>query len=339
MKITYPKFLYLLFGLSTCLYTQNVNKAGTTSANFLKIGPSSRAVAMGGAFVSLANDASSMYWNTAGLAQLNRPELIVNHSKWIADIGYTYLALALPVKGLGTLGLNLTAVNMDEMEVTTYGYEEGTGQTFKAGSYALGLAYSQQLTDRFSIGSNVKYIQERISQTSARGFAVDIGTLFITPFKNIRFGANISNFGQKLQMKGDDLLVQKDIDEQHQGNNESVNAYLGTDQFDLPLLLRVGISGSALEYHGIHLTWAMDGIHPNDNSEYVNLGIELSLFNKRLQIRGGLKSLFMEDGEERFTLGGGVNLPVSSTNVSADYTYETFVHLKNIHLFSLRIQF
>lgn len=331
--------LLILLGFSLTL-GQNVNKTGTTAANFLKIGAGSRAVAMGGAFVSLADDATSMYWNPGGLARLNKIELIVNHTNWIADVGYTYLGLALPLPRIGTVGLNLTAVTMDEMEVTTYGYEEGTGQTFVAGSYAVGLSFARNLTDRFSIGANLKYVTEFISQTSAQGLALDVGTLFNTPFKDVRFGASISNFGQKMQLQGDDLLVQKDIDEQQQGNNESINAYLATDQFDLPLILRVGFSGEALNQGGTRLSWAVDGIHPNDNSEYVNTGFELSLLSEMIAFRGGLKALFLQDGEEQFTLGVGLRVPLNrNLEFNSDYAFESFLHLKNIHKFTLRLVF
>jgi hypothetical protein len=331
--------LILLVGFQTVV-GQDVNKTGTTAANFLKIGVGSRAIGMGGAFVAVADDATSMYWNPGGLASLTQTELIVNHTRWIADIGYTYMGLALPLPGLGTLGLNATAMTMDEMEVTRYGYEEGTGETFKAGSYAVGICFARNLTDRFAIGANIKYINEFISQSSASGWALDIGTLFVSPFRGIRLGASISNFGQKMQMTGEDLLVQKDPDETIHGNNESINAYLATDRFDLPLLLRVGLSGELINTNTLRLTWAVDGIHPNDNTEYLNAGIELALFNDLARLRGGLKSLYMEDGEEEFTLGGGLNLPVNrSMRLQADYAFESFVHLQEIHKLTLRLLF
>lgn len=333
------KFILFFSLFSILAFAQNVNKAGTTAANFLKIGAGSRAVGMGGAFVSIANDASAMYWNPGGAGQLTQPELLVNHTRWIADIGFTYIGFILPVSGVGTFGMNVTAMTMDPMEVTRYGQENGTGETFKAGSYAIGFLYARQLTDRFSLGGNIKYIREFISQSSSSGFALDIGTLFITPFKGIRFGSSISNFGQKLQIFGKDLLVTKDISP-IEGNNESINAYLATDHFDLPLFLRIGLSGELIQTGRTRLTWAVDGIHPNDNSEYVNVGIELALLNEMVAIRGGLKSLYMEDGDEEFTLGAGLNLPVNRVmKLEANYAFESFVHLSTIHKLTIRLLF
>lgn len=335
--IKYISFIILLLTYAT---GQNINKTGTTAANFLKIGAGSRAVGMGGAFVSVADDATCMYWNPGGLPLLNNYELIANYSKWIADIGYTYIGFVMPVPRLGTLGLNVSAITMDEMEVTAYGFENGTGQTFKAGSYSLAISFGRKLTDRFSIGASFKFINEFISQTSAKGVAMDIGTLFLTPFRGIRFGASISNFGQKMRLHGDDLLVQKDIDDFQYGNVESVNAYLATDEFDLPLLLRVGLSGEAINTRQLRLTWAIDGNHPNDNSEYLNIGLEAGFLDELVLLRGGWKSLFMEDGEEQFTLGGGINLNLQETmRIQSDYAFESFIHLKPIHKFTIRLIF
>lgn len=342
----FRKSIFLAVFLLGAAVAQDINKTGTTAAKFLTIGAGSRAIAMGGAFVAVANDATAMYWNVGGLPQLKGPEFLVNHTSWIADIGYTYAGFALPLYRVGTIGINVTAMTMDEMDVTAYGAEDGTGETFKAGSYAVGFSYARQLTDRFSMGVNLKYVHEFISQSSASALAIDIGTLFVTPFRDIRFGASISNFGPKMQMTGDDLLVQKDIDASQHGNNESVNAILSTDRFDLPLLLRVGIAKDVIAREEMQLTLAIDAMHPNDNVEYVNAGFELSLFRGMVSLRGGYKTLYLdgkvreEEGEEEFTLGGGLNTQLSGgMRLSADYAFESFVHLKDVHKYTVRLIF
>ena len=173
------KLFYLLLINLTFLIGQN--NVATTSAAFLEIGAGARSLGMGGAFVSVANDASSMYWNPAGLSFHDTKEVYFNHANWIADISFDYFGITIPLNNKSVLGFNLTSVTMDEMEVTRYG-NENTGETFAAADYAIGSSYALDLTDRFSVGINGKYVQQSIANSHAKGIAIDIGTLFITPF-------------------------------------------------------------------------------------------------------------------------------------------------------------
>lgn len=332
--------LVLLLLIVSAVGGQNINKTGTTAAKFLAIGVGSRANGLGDAFVGIANDASAMYWNPSGISQLKQMELVANYTQWIADIDFSYVGFVIPLKVYGVIGFNATYMGMGEMDVTTEDFPEGTGETFSAGSYAIGFCYAKNLTDRLSIGANLKYINEYIMNCDANSFAIDIGTLFISPFRDIRFGVSISNFGRKMQITGPDLLVQKDIDEQIHGNNESVNAYLATDKFDLPLLLRVGISGDFVKSGLMRVTWAIDAAHPNDNTEYMNFGVEIGLLSELLILRAGMKSMFMETRDEKLSLGGGLNFRLGSTSkINIDYAYQSFEHLNQIHKYTLRLVF
>jgi hypothetical protein len=255
---------------------------------------------------------------------------------WIADISVDYLGLIVPLRR-GKIGINATAITMDEMEVTRYGNED-TGETFKAGSYAFGITYALNLTDRFSIGFNGKFIQEKIANSSSRGFALDIGTLFDTPF-GFRLGTSISNFGPKIQITGEDLLVSVDIDERISGNNESVTGILSTDKFDLPLLLRIGVSDDAILGDLMKLTWAVDANYPNDNAPYVNIGTQLSFLNNLAVIRGGASALLLDQRDRDFSLGGGLRIPTASGGININYAFEGFIYLGNVHQISLEVLF
>ncbi len=332
--------LILILGFFAHVQSQEVTKIGTTAAKVLSIPVGSRALGMGGAFVSVADDATAMYWNPSGIARLNTNEFVFMHSNWLADIRFDYVGLVIPLGNIGSFGLNVSAMTMDEMDITTEYEPEGTGETFSAGSFVVGFTYARNLTDNFSIGATGKYISETIWNCTASGLAVDIGTLFNTPFYGIRLGASISNFGQKMQIMGDDLLVQKDIDGSIAGNNESVNAYLGTDKFDLPLMMRIGVSRDFINTEYSRLVLGIDGLHPNDNTESVNFGVEYSTFHNIVAFRGGIKSLGMKDREEKYAIGMGVNYFLSGgKRIKIDYTFEQFVHLKNIHQFTLGVKF
>ncbi len=316
-----------------------VSKTGTTAAKFLSIGAGSKAVSMGGAFTAIADDATAMYWNPAGIARLTEGEFLVNHTKWVADISFNYLGFVKPLTKGSSFGLNVTSVTMNDMDVTAYGTDEFTGETFTAGQYALGVAYGIQLTDRFSIGANGKYISEHISNEKASSLAIDIGTLFDTPY-GFRLGTSISNFGPKMKMTGKDLLVRVDVAGNMEGDNQSINGVIDTDYFDLPLLLRVGLSGDFNLQNAAKVTWSIDALHPNDNSEYLNAGLQVGFLGDLLVFRGGSKAILMNDREEQFTLGAGINYPLKyGGKFYFDYAYELMTHLGDLHKFTLRMTF
>ena len=331
--------LVIMIALSVSLSAVEVTKTGTTAAGFLNIDVGARAVGMGGAFVSVANDISAMYWNSAGVARLTAPQAVFTHTKWIADINFNYAAIAVPLPGVGTLGANATFLTMDEMERTTIANPDGTGETFNAGSYAFGLCYARNLTDKFSIGFNFKYISEEIYNSKATGMAFDIGTLFTTQFNGLTIGMNISNYGTKMQMGGRDMLIQTDIDPMVSGNNANINANLKTDAYDLPLMFRVGIAMDLLKgAGGSNLLLAVDALHPNDDVESLNVGTEYILHNM-FSLRAGYASLFAEDQEGGLSVGGGLKYQVGTTALALDYAWRDFGLLKEVQMFTVGLQF
>jgi len=319
-----------------------VTKVGTTAAKFLSIPIGARALGMGGAFVALANDASAMYWNPAGIAGLHQSEAIFSHANWLADININYGGVVLPIEDFGTVGVNFTSMTMDEMERTTEDQPDGTGATFTAGSFAVGVSYARSLTDWFSIGANAKYVSERIWNSSARAFAVDLGTLFTTPFQGLKFGVSVTNFGEKMHMTGDDLTTLKDISPNY-GNNPNIPASLSTDNFDLPLTLRIGFAYQPIVNEDEVLTLAVDAVHPNDNAESVSLGGEFTAFQRIISIRAGYKSIPLAksvESEEQFTIGGGLRYTIGANfTVKFDYAFERFGRLNNVHKFAVGVLF
>jgi len=330
-----PFFLFLL--LATEALPQTMTKTGTTAAQFLKIGVSPRSIGMGGAFAAISNDASAMYWNPAGLSRMQSGEAMFNHVEWLADIKYEYAGVVLDLRDLGAIGANVSVLTMDQMMVRTVENPEGTGEYFTAGGLSIGLSYARNLTDRFSIGFNAKYIREYIWHESAYGFAIDVGTMYITPFFNgLRIGASMSNFGPKMQMQGRDATV---IYRSGAAQGNVLNADLQLEHYDLPLLFRVGLSTEVFKSSDIRLTTAIDAIHPNDNTEYLNGGLEFA-WNEMLFLRGGYKSLFQRGGEEGFTLGIGLNYRVAGeVAVKIDYAYQDFGRLKNVQYISMGVRF
>ncbi|OGU61755.1 MAG: hypothetical protein A2V66_05255 [Ignavibacteria bacterium RBG_13_36_8] len=324
----------------TLLFGQEVTKTGTTAAKFLSIGIGPRANAMGAAFSAIADDATAMYWNPAGIAQVDEYQAVFNYSSLFADLSVNYFGVVIPAGDLGNIGLNVTIMDIGEMEVTTENYPEGTGEFFSAASYAFGLTYARYVTNDFLVGINLKYVREDIFNSSANGFCIDIGTIFTTPFYGIRFASTISNYGTKMQMTGEDLLVRYDQDVNRAGNNDQIDAYLSTDNFELPLRLQIGLARSFNFLEDQKFTLAVDATYPNDNAQWVNIGGELSLLDNMIALRGGYKTLFLKDSQEGLTFGFGFKYDkLSGFTIAIDYAYQQFKYLSNTHSFGIILGF
>ncbi len=328
----------LIVSISLAQIGSSLTKTGTTSAQFLKIGIGARAIGMGGAFGSVADDISSIYWNPAGLSRISgRGEAVFNYVDWLMDIKYSFAAFALNLGNLGTIGMQISSLTMGDMEVRTVEMPDGTGERFKAGGLMMGISYARQLTDRFSIGFNAKYVREYIWHETAQGFALDFGTLYITPFLNgMRIGASMSNYGTKMQLTGRDLIIIYTVGG---GTGNNINAFIQTDKFEMPLIFRVGLSNDFIKTESQRLTTAVDAVHPNDNTEYLNLGLEYS-FKEIFFLRGGYKSLFEKGGEQRYTFGVGIKYSIArGVAFAVDYAYLDFGRLKNVQYLTIAVKF
>ena len=331
------KFLLIFIISVSCLMGQS--KIGSSAAPFLNIAIGPRAVSMGGAFIATASDVTSLYWNPAGASRSETNEALFSYSSWFADINYNWAGAMLNLGGAGTVGLSVTYLDYGDMEVTTLSEQDGTGQFFTANDMSLALTYAYNLTDRFSIGGNVKYIQQKIWNSSATAFALDLGVLFLSDIYGLRIGATITNFGSAMQMEGKDLLVQHDINPNISGNNDQILANLQTDDFPLPLTFKIGLAMDLVDAENHRLTLATDAIHPNDNSESLNVGAEYIFYNT-VAFRIGFKSLFLDNSEEGFTAGVGLNYDFNpELGIRFDYAYQNFGILDNTQHFSMGIKF
>lgn len=324
----------LLFGQEQ----RNVSKAGTTAATFLEIGIGSRAVAMGEAFAAVANDATAAYWNPAGLAEVEKRSVALHHINWFTDVAIDNATLVFPLSGFGTLAASLTVLNLGEMEVRTVAEPEGTGERFDANDLAAGLSYARHLTDRFAIGGTVKYVRQSIWNMHASAFAFDVGTLFTTPLAGMRLGMSISNFGNNMRMEGDDAVIYVDIAPEKYGSNNRLVSRLGMDAWSLPLNFRAGVAYDFMRTRGSRLTLALDALHPNNNTESVNIGGEYVMQGAAF-LRAGYKSLFIRDGEGGATFGAGLQTRLSGVNFLIDYSFTDYGRLQNAQRFSLSLIF
>lgn len=324
------------------VFSQSIARVGTTAAPFLKIGVGARALAMGEAYTTLSEDATGLFWNPAGLAKLDKMEVVISHYDYLADLYYNFGGIVIPIDGVGTFGLFMASLGMPDIERTTIQSPNGTGEKVSAGSTVFGTSYARALTDRFSVGGNIKYIRETIWHSSASSFAFDVGVLYKTLFRNVKLGMSISNFGPEMQMNGRDMLTQHDISATVEGNNPKINAHLDTEQFPLPIIFRVGISANItkdflnMSKHDWIIT--ADAVHPNDNKEYMNLGTEVKLFNL-IAFRAGFRQVMLEDREGGLSLGFGIQNTIQDFDFKLDYANVDYGKLEHHNKFSLIISF
>ena len=107
----------------------------------------------------------------------------------------------------------------------------------------------------------------------------------------------------------------------------------------MPLTFRVGVAFDPINVENHKVTFGVDALHPNDNAESLNLGLEYSIFNI-ISLRAGYKSLFLDNNDEGLTLGFGLNYNFSPVlGIFIDYAYQDFGRLDYVQQFALGINF
>ncbi len=297
-------------------------RAGISTAQFLKIGVGGRASAMGDAFIAVANDASSLYWNPAGLVQFSDDQIMFSHNKWVVDINHDFLGAVYHLGKDYALGVSIIGLSMDKMPVTTEFAPFGTGEFFTFSDVAIALTYSQKMTDKFSFGATVRYMEETLDKLKMRGVMIDLGTYYWTGLGTTRFAVAVSNFGAELAPDGDVVLVGKRKKSEWQS-------------FAPPTMFRIGFAFEPYQTEMHRITASVQLNHPNDNSENFAIGFEYE-WSKILFLRGGYK--FNVD-EQDFSFGAGFNFPISLANFTLDYAFTNFGRLGAVHRFSIILGF
>lgn len=161
------------------------------SNEFLLIGVSARAQAMGNAVIASTDDVTSGYWNPAGLVNMDSSsglQLGAMHAEWFAGVGkFDYLGFTIPfATGNRRLGLSLIRFGIDDIPNTLSLFEDdGTVNydnivSFSAADYALLGSYAQKLRTKqgkdFNIGGNIKIVRRVIGAfANSWGFGLDVG--------------------------------------------------------------------------------------------------------------------------------------------------------------------
>ena len=330
-KIKNYMFLLVLIILVFVIPLQaaGLKKIAQSGMQWLSIPVGARAAALGGAYTAVANDASSIFWNPAGVALTRGGNFFLTQTKWIADINVNAGAISYDAGQYGFFTVSFAAVDWGVFHGTrrsdnTAGFEE-TGD-FSPTDWGAGVGYARRVSDRFALGGHLKYLHENLgsnlegkmdsgTEYTAKMslFAFDFGTIYYTGYKDLRLAMSLQNFSQEKKYR--------------------------VDHFPLPLTFKFGMAmnlaglWTAESPHSI--TLSIDAIHPRDYTERLNFGLEYG-FKEMLFLRGGYKTNY---DEEDFTLGGGVKYETGDLALGLDYSYIQFKNFDAVQMFAVNFQF
>jgi Type IX secretion system protein PorV len=302
----------LMFALSlSAQAAREFEKVGTIGGQFLKIGVGARAAGMGATFVSVADDASAVFWNPAGIARSTRNMISINHCAWAADVQFSQAAYVFDPKVMpGMVAINARSLYMPEQLVRTAFKPEGDGTKFDNGDVAFGFTYARSLTDKFSTGLSFNYISATLADFSSSAYAFDFGTLYDTGFQSLRIGMAIQNIGTEMTF----------ID----------------DTVKLPTVFRVGMSMNLYQNADYQVLGAAEFSHPPDNNERANVGFEVG-YKDFLKLRAGTGFGYDTEG---LGLGVGFKVPTSlNSEATVDYAFTDMGYLGGIHRMSVDFRF
>ena len=299
-----------LLGPANTKLSAEIKKVAQSGYQFLKIDADARAAAMGGAFTILGRGASSMFYNPAGMTENTASiDFFTTQTNWLSDISYYTLGITKKLGNIGVIGFSMHAADYGEIIGTqvadnTAGFVE-TGNVEVEAS-AMGISFAKSLTDRFSIGGQVKFVSQNLGKTlmpdgveksnKTDGLAYDFGTIYYPGIKSFRFGMGVRNFSKNFKYEN--------------------------DSFPLPLTFTIGVAMDIMDFIGNfgeknNLLFEVDAVHPIDYTERVNIGFEYG-YNKMLFLRGGYK--FNHD-TEGLSLGLGFSLRLLGFMTNLSYSF------------------
>lgn len=277
----------LILGILIFVNAFSINYEGS-----LNIYPGARPVALGGAYTALSDDLSALYFNPAGLVQMNTTGFSFTHNSWLSDINIEYIAGKYKLGSFGHIASGLNITTMGELE----GYDIFGNPTekFTASSKILYITYAKSIISKISAGVNFKYLNDNIEDRSSNAITADVGLLINDiPLKNLNLGFSLSNiFGS---MK-----------------------FTNTEE-KLPLIARAGICYTPLDINHFKTTGLFDiEIIRNDGIIY-HFGSE-SIIKEIIAFRVGYRYC-SKKLLGNFSVGTGFKYNFTNFGVSLDYAF------------------
>ncbi|MDZ7771527.1 MAG: type IX secretion system outer membrane channel protein PorV [Balneolaceae bacterium] len=361
------KFLFTLSLVLIALPLSLSAQVGITSVPFLQIEPDSRAAGMGNTGVAIADNASAVFWNPAGLGFQRGSQVSITHSEWLpkfnADLFYDYLVGKTYLGGSTTLGAHITYLNLGE-QINTDAGGNNLGR-FNSYEFAGGLSIGTQLNANWAVGTGVRFIYSSLASGTTvnsqqvdpgSSIGVDLATMYRSPAfaffgnqANVNLGLNISNLGSGLNYtenaEKDPLpttfrigwALTTELDQ------EGINTLTFSNDIS-KVLARVDDNGEA---HGMFealvSSWGTYTRETGQGTATLNTfqqfmyaaGLEY-WYNELFAVRGGYYYEDPNNGDRQFfTMGAGLRYKFFGVDFSYIHTLEEEHPLANTMRFSL----
>lgn len=338
--------IFALMFLMIFIQSQNIfsqrQKLGQTGMKFLNVSLDARASAFGDAVTSLENNSSAMFYNPAGMARFEGiADVSLGQTNFIADINYYNASIAFaPFDGdYGVFGFSFVSVDYGDFYGTVRADNDqgflDVG-TFSPTAIAFGLGYAKALSEKFSIGGNVKYVRQSLGTSVVSNLVVDpvtngyvsgttqdnkldvlafdFGVIYKTGFKSLNIGMSIRNFSREVKYK--------------------------EEGFQLPLIFQIGTSFNfsdllELDKNEHSILFTADANHPRDFPEQILIGVEYTFMNL-LSIRGGYSA---PNDERDITAGIGLKQNIEGLNLGVDYSYTDFGVFNSVHRITINFAY
>jgi len=265
----------------------------TTSFGFVKLTTNARAVAMGDAYSAVGNDLSSIFYNPAGITQMETERAVLGgYSKWI--VGSNLGTFAFGVKtSVATFGVSAIYFSTDQFEERTSQNPAGTGRMVSANDIAVGFTVAKQLTDKLSFGAQVRYIKEDLDLVDFSTVDINFGTVFFTGYRSTRLAMSLRNLG----------------------SDKEVVAQIAR----IPTVFYISGAGEVYGNLGdpFSLTASVEQAFFTDFAARYYLGGE-AWFNNTLALRAGYKT---RHDSESWSVGAGLKQSIGGQNLSVDIAF------------------
>lgn len=257
--------LLMLLSLGVFLIAEDAENAFPS----LRMGVHARSLGMGGAFVGIADDASAIYWNPAGLANINNLSVSTMYSAGMEfDRSYNFFGAGYNMKKFGVIGVGFINAGLTDIQFyDNDGAEDGSGD-FSDNILYLGYAYKFKY---FSAGFNAKMLFVNVvDDYKENGFGMDFG-IYSEPVRGFSVGLTAADLFTKV---GD---------------------------YNAPHRLSLGIAFRPTS----DLVFDIDAVKVKDEDSYFNYGAEYGVDVMGDEYHDFLFRMGMNDGN--VTLGFGVN--------------------------------